>query len=96
MVNTSEHRRVHVESKFCIAYFFNAVVLLSKILVDCACSGVLGGIEDGGDLNDIGSAKRGEAFFEGLQNFKGRGLIGMFFIREEARDDCVQDSIDDV
>ena len=52
---------MYVKGKLHIAEFFYAVVLWSEIFINCTCS-VLGGIEDGGDLNDIGSAKRGETF----------------------------------
>ena len=61
-MNTGENCSVHIEGKLCVAEFFNAVVLSSKILVDDACC-VVGGIEDGGDLDDIGSSKRGKVFF---------------------------------
>ena len=48
--------------------FFNAVILVEKILVNCAGSVVVG-IKDGGDFDNVGSTKRGEAFLEGLHSF---------------------------
>ena len=88
VVNTGENRRVHIEGKFGAAEFFNTAVLLSKVLNDCAYR-VAGGIEDDGDLDNIGSAKRGNAFLKGPEDFKGRSLVGMLFIREKVRDNCV-------
>ena len=66
-----------------------------KILVNDG-SRVIGSIQDGGDFDDVGNAKRGKAFLEGLQHFKSRGLICIFVLREGVRNDSVRDCIDDV
>ena len=42
------------------------------------------------------SAKRGDAFLKGLQNFKSWGLICMLIVMEEVRNDSIRDCIDDV
>ena len=74
---------------------FNAVVLTAKILVNgVAC--VVRSIKAIDDFADVGSARGGEAFFEGLEVFKSQGLICIFIVREEVRDDIVKDRIDDV
>ena len=75
--------------------FFNAVILAAKILVDGAAS-VVGSIKEVGDFAHVSSAKRGEAFFDGLKHFKSQGLICIFVVREEVRDDSVRDRINDV
>ena len=95
VVNAGENRRVHVEGKFRVAEFLNAVILAAKILVNCAGS-VIKGIKVGGDFDDVGNAKRGETFLKGLQNFKSQGLISMLVIREEVSNDDVWDGADDV
>ena len=53
---------MHVEGKFFVPEFFNTVVMSSKVLGDGACC-VVGGIEDGSDLDNIGNSKRGKALF---------------------------------
>ena len=65
VVNASQNCRVHIEGKLGITEFFNAVVLAAKIFVNGATR-VIRSIKDGGDFAVVGSAKRGEAFFEGL------------------------------
>ena len=81
-MNASENRRVHVTGKLGIAYFFNVVILVVKILVDGG-SRVVGGIEDGSHFDDVGSAKsslsRGPAEFQGPRldlhaRHQGRGV----------------------
>ena len=71
------------------------VILAVKIFADGG-SCVVGGIEDGRDFDDAGSAKRGKGFLEGLQDFKGQGLICMLVIREEVHNDSVRECVDDV
>ena len=68
---------------------------MAKILVNCAGS-VVGGIEDGCDVDNVSSAKRGEALLKGLQNFKSQGLISMLVIREEVHNDSVGGCVNDV
>ena len=73
----------------------NSVVLTAKILVDGAAC-VVGSIKEVGDFADVGSTKRGEVFFTGLEHFKSRGLMCIFVIREEVRDNSVRDRVNDV
>ena len=95
VVNAFQNCRVHIESKLGITEFFNVVVLAAKILANGAARVVMS-IKDGGNFADIGSAKRGEAFFKDLEQFKSRGLICIFVVREEVFDNSVRDRINDV
>ena len=95
MVHAFQNYSVHIEGKLGIAEFFNAAVLAAKILVDGATH-VVGSIKEIGDFADVGSAKRGKAFFEDLELFKSQGLICIFVVREEVRDNSVRDRIHDV
>ena len=96
VVNAFQNFYLHIEGKLGITEFFNEVVLAAKILVDGAAR-VVGIIKEVGDFADVGSTKCGEAFFEGLEHFKSRGLMcSIFVIREEVRDDSVRDRVDDV
>ena len=95
MVNTFQNFHMRVEGILGITEFLNAVGLPALILVDGATR-IVGSIKEVGDFACVGSAERGEAFFEGLEHFKSRGLMCVFVIREEACDNSVRDSVDDV
>ena len=69
--------------------------MAAKIFVDGGPN-VVGSIEDDGDFDNVGSAKRGQAFLKGLQHFKGRGLISMLVVREEMHNNSVRDGVDDI
>ena len=49
-----------------------------------------------GDFADVGSAKRGKAFFGCLEHFRSQGLMCIFVIREEVCDDSVRNRVNDV
>ena len=82
VVNAFQNCRVHIEVILGIAEFLNAVVLTAQILVNGAAR-VVGSIKEVGDFAYVGSAKRCEAFFEGLERFKSRGLMCISVVREE-------------
>ena len=71
------------------------MVLVAKILVDGG-SCIVGSINDGGDFDNVSSMKRGEAFLEGLQHFKSRGLICVLVVREEVHNNSVGNCVDNV
>ena len=95
VVNAIQNCRVHIEGKLGSTEFFNAVVLAAKILINGAAC-VVGSIKEVSDFADVGSTKRGKAFFKGLEHFKSRGLICIFIVREEVRDNSVKDNVNDV
>ena len=95
MLNAFHNCPVHIEGILGITEFLNAVVLTAKILVNGATR-VIGSVIEVSDFAHVGSAERGKKFFEGLEHFESCGLMCIFVIREDVRDNSVKDRVDDV
>ena len=95
VVNAFQNCPVHVEGIFGIAEFLNAVVLTAKILVDGATR-VLESVKEIGDFANVGSVERDKMLVECLDHFKSQGLMCIFIIRKNVRDNSVRDCVDDV
>ena len=95
MVDALENGHVHVEGILGIAEFFNAAILTSKVLVNGATC-VVGCIKEVSDFANVSGAKRSETFFECLEHFESRCLMGIIFVRVDVGDESHRDRVKDV